>query len=48
VEDYTFCMQFRRFNEGREACPRIVTDGSRVFATRADGTRLGWTLSRGQ
>ncbi len=46
VEDYTFCMQFRRFNEGREACPRIVKDGSRVFATRADGTRLGWTLSR--
>jgi hypothetical protein len=46
AQDFTFCMRFRRFFGGREACPRIVKEGQRIYATRGDGVELGWTLSK--
>lgn len=46
AEDYRFCMQFSRFGKGRKRCPRIVREGNKLFATRGNGERIGWTLSK--
>ncbi len=46
AENYHFCMQFKRFAEGRKLCPRIVREGERLTATRGDGSELGWSLSK--
>jgi class 3 adenylate cyclase len=45
-EDYRFCMRFGKFNNGEDACPRIVVDGERLAMTKGDGTPLPWTLRR--
>jgi class 3 adenylate cyclase len=44
AENYRFCMQFSRFAEGQKRCPRIVREANKLFATRGDGERIGWTL----
>jgi class 3 adenylate cyclase len=46
AEDFIFCVQFRKFNFGHEACPRIVKDGSKVYATHPNGAPLDWTFSK--
>jgi class 3 adenylate cyclase len=46
AEDFIFGMQFRKSNFGHEACPRIVKDGSKVYATRPGGAPLDWTFSK--
>jgi class 3 adenylate cyclase len=46
VEDYRFCVRFRQFNHGQEACPRIVKHGTKLSATRPNGAPLDWTVTR--
>ena len=46
VEDGLFCMQFRGFFKGQEACPVILRQGLDITAQRSNGERLDWTLSR--
>jgi hypothetical protein len=46
VADGLFCMQFRGFNQGQEACPVIRRQGDRLSAHRPNGAALDWKLSR--
>jgi class 3 adenylate cyclase len=46
VEDGQFCMQFRGFNKGKEACPTLLRQGAKLSAQRPDGEALDWTFSR--
>lgn len=46
TEDFRFCMHFRTFAAGREVCPRIVKEGSKVYATRPNGEPLEWSFSK--
>lgn len=46
AEDYRFCLQAPLLARGRELCPRIVKDGSKIVATQRDGTPLPWELSK--
>lgn len=46
VEDYHFCMQFSRFAQGKKRCPRIIREGEKLLATRANGETLPWVLSK--
>ena len=46
TENYRFCMQFSRFSQGQERCPRIVRQGEKLYATRANGERIQWTLNK--
>lgn len=46
VADGLFCMQFRGFNQGEEACPVIRREGARLSAHRPNGAALDWSLAR--
>ncbi len=46
TEDGLFCMQFRGFNEGEEACPVFVREGRRISAMRPNGEPLDWSVTR--
>jgi hypothetical protein len=46
VEDGAFCMQFRGFHKGTEACPEILRQGLDISAQRSNGEPLDWTFSR--
>lgn len=46
AENYRFCMQFSKFAKGQKRCPRIVRETNKLFATRGDGERIGWTLNK--
>jgi len=46
VADGLFCMQFRGFNQGEEACPVIRREGDRLSAHRPNGAALDWSLTR--
>ena len=45
VEDGQFCMQFRGFNKGQEACPTLLRQGVEISAQRPDGEALDWAFS---
>ncbi|MDX1592758.1 MAG: adenylate/guanylate cyclase domain-containing protein [Gammaproteobacteria bacterium] len=46
VEDGRFCMRFRGFNGGEEACPVLRHEDGNLVAQRPDGTPLDWTFTR--
>ena len=46
AENYRFCMQFSRFAQGRQLCPRIVKTGEKITATRRDGSSIPWTINK--
>ncbi len=48
VENYKYCMQFSRFANGQQLCPRLVREDDRLSLTHPDGVPIKWTIRRDQ